>query len=180
MVPLGDNEVTELENPEQFSFICDLYFLTQQALYYGMHAMHERFMNLNRELNRIQTAYQQIQNNPNAPNHDAIKFMFENSMKKYMGMRAALIDPRLLKPTLEFHIASATYLSYLATGGDNLKPFGAIKFPLTECNSQLLGCMPEYIVTNITDAMMITRRFKDSYFQVIFYGRHPKPVKPTV
>mgnify|MGYP001800333054 FL=1 len=37
-----------------------------------------RFMNLNRELNRIQAAYQQIQTNPNAPNHEAIKFMFEN------------------------------------------------------------------------------------------------------
>lgn len=42
LVPLGENDVDELETPEQFGFICDLYFLTQQALYYGAHAMHER------------------------------------------------------------------------------------------------------------------------------------------
>ena len=88
-------------------------------------------------------------------------------MKKYMGMRAALVDPLLLKSSLEFHIASSTYLTYLATGGDNSKPFHAVKFPLTDCNARLLGCMPEFVITNITDAMMITRRFKDSFFQVI-------------
>ena len=88
-------------------------------------------------------------------------------MKKYMGMRAALVDPLLLKSSLEFHIASSTYLTYLATGGDNSKPFHAVKFPLTDCNTRLLGCMPEFVITNITDAMMITRRFKDSFFQVI-------------
>lgn len=82
-------------------------------------------------------------------------------------MRAALIDPELLSPVLKFHVASATYLTYLATGGDNSKPFTPLSFPLSACNSQLLGCMPEFVITSVTDAMTITRRFKDSYFQVI-------------
>ena len=58
------------------------------------------------------------------------------AMKKYMGMRAALVDPLLLKSSLEFHIASSTYLTYLATGGDNSKPFHAVKFPLTDCKDR--------------------------------------------
>lgn len=86
-----------------------------------------------------------------------------------MGMRVALVDPELLKPVLEFHIATATYLTYLATGGDNVKPFSPLTFPLPPANTHLLSYMPEFVVTNITDAMTVTRRFKEIYFRVRYY-----------
>lgn len=37
-------------------------------------------MNLNRELSRIQAAYQQIQNNPGAQGHETIKRLYEKGM----------------------------------------------------------------------------------------------------
>ena len=92
--------------------------------------------------------------------------LYITALKRYMGMRVALIDSELLKPVLKFNIATSTYLTYLATGGDNSKPFSPLTFPLTACNEQLLGCMPEYMITCVTDAMSISRRFKESYFQV--------------
>lgn len=89
------------------------------------------------------------------------------AMKRYMGMRAALIDPGLLKPALEFHVASASYLVYIATGGDTMKAFSTWTFPLEDNNYQLLGCLPEFVVDNIMDVIMITKRFKSTYFQVV-------------
>jgi len=42
LVPLSENDLDQLEFPSDYSFICDLYFLTQQALYLGFHATFER------------------------------------------------------------------------------------------------------------------------------------------
>jgi len=81
-------------------------------------------------------------------------------------MKTALIDPSLLKPVLRFHVASSTFLTHLACGGDNTIPFTKLTLPITNTSTTLLGCMPEYAITNITDAMMVTRRFKDTYLEV--------------
>lgn len=87
-------------------------------------------------------------------------------MKKYLSAKAAMTDPILLKTVLKFHIASSTFLTYLATGGDMFKPFAPLSFPLSDGNTELMACMPEFVVTNIIDVMIIARRFKQSYLQV--------------
>lgn len=92
------------------------------------------------------------------------------AMKKYLAMKAVLTDPVYLKPALKFHIASGTYLTYLAVGGDNKKPFSEMKFPLEPPNSCLLGCMPEFVLTNIIDTMSIARRLKSSVMAVRVRG----------
>ncbi|XP_067950362.1 ubiquitin conjugation factor E4 A-like [Watersipora subatra] len=152
LVQLDENQVNTIEMPSEYNFICDIFFLTHQSLHLGLHSTFERFANLNRDLNRIQTAYQQLQA-AGSPDVEAIKLMFEGAMKRFMCMRVALVDPELLKPVLQFHVATSTYLTHLATGGDNSVPFSSLTFPLKEPNTRLLGCIPEHIITNITDAM---------------------------
>lgn len=44
LVPLEPNDVDAIETPDQYGFVCDIYFLTHQALYLGMHAAFERFV----------------------------------------------------------------------------------------------------------------------------------------
>lgn len=88
-------------------------------------------------------------------------------MKKYLSVKAALTDPFLLKAVLKFHVASASFLTHLATGGDETKPFTQLSFPLGDSNTRMIGCMPEFVITNITSVMIIARRFKQSYMQVL-------------
>lgn len=42
MIPLEKSEIDDLEKPPQYGFITNLYYLTQLALYLGVHSTHEK------------------------------------------------------------------------------------------------------------------------------------------
>ena len=86
-------------------------------------------------------------------------------MSVYLCMKAALTEPRLLEKSFDFMVASATYLTHVATSTnmDHLRP---ISFPLPEQGTQLLKSVPEYVAENAMEFMVFLKRFKDSMYEV--------------
>lgn len=80
-------------------------------------------------------------------------------------MKAALTEPTLLEMSLNFHIATATWLAQVAVTSD-VKSFEPIKFPLPEQVPTALGYVPEFIMGNVTDFTMFLHRFKDQMYEV--------------
>ena len=66
----------------------------------------------------------------------------------------------------KFDIATATYLTQVATHGD-LTQFSEVTFPLPNRCSEKLTCIPEFVAENIIDYMLFLRRFRDSMFETI-------------
>jgi hypothetical protein len=80
-------------------------------------------------------------------------------------MRSALTEPTFLEMTLNFHIATSTWLSLFAVK-DNPQCFSDIKLPLPVQTPKCLACIPEFIMGNITDFTQFLHRFKDQIFEV--------------
>lgn len=86
-------------------------------------------------------------------------------MTIYLSIRAALTEPKLLEMTLNFHIATATWLSLVAVN-DNPQCFADVQLPLPVQAPGCLACIPEFIMGNITDFTQFLHRFKDQVFEV--------------
>jgi ubiquitin conjugation factor E4 A len=97
-------------------------------------------------------------------NHFVFLFLFLG-MTVYLSMRSALTEPTFLEMTLNFHIATSTWLSLFAVK-DNPQCFSDIKLPLPVQTPKCLACIPEFIMGNITDFTQFLHRFKDQIFEV--------------
>ena len=86
-------------------------------------------------------------------------------MSVYLCMKAALTEPRLLEKSFDFMVASATYLTHVATS-TNMEHLRPISFPLPEHGTQLLKSVPEYVAENAMEFMVFLKRFKDSMYEV--------------
>lgn len=86
-------------------------------------------------------------------------------MQIYLCMKAALTEPKLLEMTLNFHLATSTWLIQLARASD-VKAFEEITFPMLEEVPVALGYTPEFIMGNVTDFTMFLHRFKDELYEV--------------
>lgn len=80
-------------------------------------------------------------------------------------MKAALTEPRLLEMTLNFHLATSTWLVQVARDNE-VKKFEPVTFPLPEQVPIALGYTPEFIMGNVTDFAMFLHRFKDELYEV--------------
>lgn len=89
-------------------------------------------------------------------------------MQFYLCMKAGLTEPKLLEMTLNFHLATATWLIQLARDSE-VKGFEPVTFPLPEQVPVALGYTPEFIMGNITDFTMFLHRFKDELYEVAIW-----------
>ena len=80
-------------------------------------------------------------------------------------MKAALTEPRLMEMSLTFHLATATWLTQVATHSD-LTTFHPIRFPLPDEVPDTVCHIPEFIMGNLTDFVLFCHRFKDDMFEV--------------
>ena len=102
--------------------------------------------------------------------HAVVKLMYFfvfciSGMTLFLCMKAALSESQLLEHCFQFHIASATYLTHVATSKD-LSRFAGISFPLSEDAPRALSYVPEFIADNIMDFMLFIRRFADAMYEV--------------
>jgi ubiquitin conjugation factor E4 A len=86
-------------------------------------------------------------------------------MKLFLCIKAALTEPQLLEMSMNFHIATATWLVQVARANE-VTSFEPITFPLPEQVPTALGYVPEFIMGNVTDFTMFLHRFKDDMYEV--------------
>ncbi|XP_053392702.1 ubiquitin conjugation factor E4 A-like [Mercenaria mercenaria] len=165
LIPLEEN--ISLTEEESYSFITECFFLCHQAINQGFHVIHGMFLKLNQKLHRIQRDYQDMRQR--YPNDDVepmrkAKLQMEEGMKLFLCIKAALTEPHMLEMSMNFHIATATWLVQVARVNEVTK-FEPVTFPLPEEVPTALGCMPEFIVSNVTDFTMFLHRFKHEMFE---------------
>ncbi|XP_061168185.1 ubiquitin conjugation factor E4 A-like [Saccostrea echinata] len=165
LVPNEENESICTE--ENYNFITECFFMTHQCIYMSFHTVHEKFLKLNQELHRVQRLYNEVrgQGNDEVEPVRSIKRQMEKGMTLYLCMKAALTEPRLLEMSLNFHLATATWLSEIAINED-CKTFEPVKFPLPKNVPTVLTCVPEFIMGNVTDFTLFLQRFKEDMYEM--------------
>jgi len=166
LVPTDEGEA-DPATADSYTFVCECFFMTHQAIQLGMHVAQEKFVKLNQELHRTQGMYQDLvaQGGQDSEPGLKVKEQMEKGMQMYLCMKAALTETTLLDLTYSFMVSTATYISHCATTQDNTK-LQIVSFPLPQHGTQNLKYMPEFVAENIMNFMVFLKRFQDNMYEM--------------
>ena len=60
MIPTGSDESPAAELDSSYSFVTECFFMAHYTLSIGFRVLHERLVQLNRELHRVQDVYRDV------------------------------------------------------------------------------------------------------------------------
>lgn len=181
LLPVEENE-TRLE-ADKYNFVTECFFMTHKAIDLGFRVCIEKFFRMNRELHRLQGAYQDTLAGGGMAGNGAdvannIMQMLSSQTQQFLCLQNMLREPVTDQLLLQFYEASAIWLSQLASRDagkidvqDAAKGFAPqtvdeLKLPLTNEISSVLKCIPEYIMENIVGYLQFSRHFDSQPLRV--------------
>eukprot|EP00095_Tigriopus_kingsejongensis_P000903 maker-scaffold186_size273091-snap-gene-0.14 protein:Tk00903 transcript:maker-scaffold186_size273091-snap-gene-0.14-mRNA-1 annotation:"ubiquitin conjugation factor e4 a-like" len=174
LVPRAEGENDQNLVDEPINFISNIFFMTHKCLDLGFRVVQEKFVKLNQELNRHQQLYREAQgSNPEAI--APIKTRMDMAMTRYLSIKAVLLEPNSLKHLMNLTSATSSYVVQVAltpqetnaeASPDN-DTFIPLTFPLSNESHipPVLAYMPEFLVENICEHMLLARRFYPYHFE---------------
>jgi len=148
---LGEGE--EREHSPSFNFSTELFFMTHRTLDLGFRTVHEKFVKLNQELNQLQNSYRNAQAAGGGPAAEQVHERMDAAMTKYLTIKASLLEPATLEATSNFLSATAGWLVNLTTKSSS--------------SNSSLSCVPEFLVENLCEHLLLVKRFCTSHFEQI-------------
>lgn len=166
LIKIEEEELLPGERPtQQYKFVTDIFFLTQQCLHIGFHVLLEDFYALNRQLHQLQEAYRDASaSGGGATGNPLIARLheeMEKSMSRFLSTRTALLEPAFIENGLNFHISAASLLNHLLTSPSDNSTLTMPTLPLPEKAPDILAMTPEVIAENAIEFWMFLRRFNE-------------------
>ncbi|XP_058813018.1 ubiquitin conjugation factor E4 A [Topomyia yanbarensis] len=182
LLPVEENE-TRLE-ADKYNFVTECFFMTHKAIDLGYRVCIEKFFRMNRELHRLQSAYQDTMvggalagaGGTDVANN--IMQMLSSQTQQFLCLQNLLREPTTDQLLLQFYEASAIWLAQLASrdakridGLDKTKGYAPqsvdeVNLPLTNEISNVLKCIPEYIMENIVGYLQFSRHYDSQPLRV--------------
>ena len=155
---------------DTFNFITDIFFITHKSMDLGLRVCHEKLVKINQELGRQQEVYREMmQQNVNQEQREAVQKRTDQSMTKYLSLKAALLLPISMSNMMKVISSTGFWLTNLAVSYGDRKYLQEGKpdiFPLVENKIALeLKYVPEHLVGNICEYLLLTKRFQPSLFE---------------
>ena len=155
---------------ESFNFITDIFFITHKSMDLGLRVCHEKLVKINQELGRQQDMYREmIQQNVNAEQREAVQKRTDNLMTRYLSLKAALLLPHSIANMMRVISSTGFWLTNLAVSYGDKKYLAEGKpaiFPLIENKVALeLKYVPEHLVENICEYLLLVKRFQPSLYE---------------
>ncbi|XP_022107418.1 ubiquitin conjugation factor E4 A-like [Acanthaster planci] len=158
-----------------YKFTTEIFFLTQRCLHLGYHSVLERFNRLNRDLHRIQEAYQEMQGlgtrgGRTNPAVERLREQMDIAMALFLSLRTALLEPQLVQHSWNLHLATARLLIQLATTEDRTT-LRMPSYPLPPGDEgaasvpHCLADVPEFLAENLINFLQFLRRFAEQKFE---------------
>ncbi|XP_033641514.1 ubiquitin conjugation factor E4 A-like [Asterias rubens] len=167
LIQLEDDAPGLPTNPP-YKFTTEVFFITQRCLNMGFHSVLEKFNRLNKELHRVQEAYQEMTRLGTAgarnPAIERMREQMDIAMSLFLSLRASLLEPKLIQHSWDLHIATARLLIQLATTDDRTT-LRTPTYPLPDSTPPALAHIPEFLAENLINFMQFLRRFSEKKFQ---------------
>jgi len=162
LVSLAESERDKREVLAVYNFPSQIFFLTQKCLDLGFRPVQEKFLKLNQELGRLQSAYRDASASGGEA-AEMIQSRMEEAMQKYLTYKAALLEPSTMDSQTGLMAATASWLVRI-TGGEGDLPEG--QQPTADHRSPL-SCIPEFIMENLCEHLLLVRRFNPAHFEQV-------------
>lgn len=149
-----------LQSSDSYNFISECFFMTHRAIYLGVHGLIKKFYRLNRNLNREGDLYRQIRESGSTNDMaEVVTKRFESGMRTYLSIKGFLTEPTFLDACIRLYGTTAQYLNHIAMTND-MSALAAVTLPLPKSDpSHYLYYVPEYVMENMTDIILLIWRF---------------------
>ena len=157
---------------KEFNFITEIFFLTQKSLDLGLRVCHEKFVKMNQELGRLQQIYRESAGSPAA---SEIQQRMDVLMTKYLSLKAALLVPSALDNSLLLCASTGSWLTQLVLNPTLDIDVKELTFPIEENSMPSPGLfrIPEFVMENICEQLLLVRRFCPHKFEENPIGNFP-------
>uniref|UniRef100_A0A1L8DTB6 Ubiquitin conjugation factor E4 A n=1 Tax=Nyssomyia neivai TaxID=330878 RepID=A0A1L8DTB6_9DIPT len=164
LLPTPDGETRPLA--DKYNFITECFFMCHKAIDLGYRVCLEKLMRLNRDLDRIQTAFQDQAAGGNVDAANTILQTLIVQTDKFLSIKYLILEPANDALLQQFYEATAIWLTQIAasggtTGSTSFAPqtMQEVKLPLEGTPSPLLRCIPEFMIENVVEHLSFTRNF---------------------
>lgn len=162
-----DNIPPVTGNQVKFKFVSEIFFLAHQCYRLGYRKTFLNYQELMRELQKLSNVYEDARAQGMENMVGNLKDDFENSMRRQIAVKAALLPTQLSELALNFCAASSFWLNQLTLAGADymniLRPreMKAKNLPDDEEVSPPLTVIPEYMLENIGDTIRLMGLFNE-------------------
>ncbi|KAL7019491.1 hypothetical protein ACKWTF_011135 [Chironomus riparius] len=175
LIPFAD-ENEERNAAQKYNFITEIFFMTHKCLDLSYRVCIEKVSRMNREIHRLQQAYQDAARGGGASDvTENIMNMLTKQSQILLCTQNLILEPKNDELLLQFYDASAIWLNQLASKSsivmnDSDKGYAPLKIqefklPLTADSSPYLKYVPELIIENITGYLQFSKHFETSFRQ---------------
>jgi len=164
LVPAAEGE--ERPTLPAYTFSTEIFFLAHRCLDLGFRPVQEKFVKLNQELGRLQGLYREAMAGGGGGAGEEVQGRMEAAMQRYLTYKAALLEPSTLDMHTALVAASCDWLVALVTGARAELPGGQVAEA-----PPALRCVPEFLVENICEHLLLVRRFQPHHFEQAGPGR---------
>lgn len=158
------DESQQRTTADNYSFVTEVFYMTHKAIDLGYRVCTEKFFQMNREVVRVQSAYQDAQAQGSASAQNLLQALM-SVMPKFLCLQKLIIEPFNDQLLLQFYEATALWLAQAAakiTDPQNPEKeinANAIEVPLTTPPPKCLASIPEFIIENIVGYLTFIRHF---------------------
>lgn len=162
--PVEENEIRQTSNT--YNFVTEVFYMTHKAIDLGYRVCIDRFFQMNREIGRLQSAYQDAQAQGSV-SADNIMQVLKSQMPPFLCLQNLIIARENDKLVSHFYEATSKWLVQLAARipdpKDPSKEICAnqITLPLKTTPPKILASIPEYILENMVEYLTFIRHFND-------------------
>ena len=163
LVSLAESDRDKRQVLSVYNFPSEIFFMTHKCLDLGFRTVQEKFIKLNQELGRLQSAYRDASASGGEA-AEMIQSRMEEAMQKYLTYKAALLEPTTLDSQTGLVAATASWLVKITVGAEDEDSLPSGQLPAAD-HSSPLSCLPEFIIENLCEHLLLVRRFNPSHFE---------------
>lgn len=149
-----------------YNFVTEVFFMTHKAIDLGYRVCIERFYQLNREISRLQSGYQDAQAQGSAAAENILQVL-TTQMPQFLCLQNLIIEPANDQLLLQFYDATSMWLTQSAAkipdpnDPENEINAASINLPLSSPPPNILSSIPEFILENIVGYLTFIRHFNN-------------------
>eukprot|EP00092_Neocalanus_flemingeri_P008087 GFUD01008727.1.p1 GENE.GFUD01008727.1~~GFUD01008727.1.p1 ORF type:complete len:1041 (+),score=441.41 GFUD01008727.1:59-3181(+) len=164
LVGVGEAEREKRDTSASYNFPTEIFFMAHKTLDLGFRPVQEKFIKLNQELSRLQSAYRDAAQVGGVA-AEQVQARMEAAMQKYLSLKAALLEPSTMGQQTSLMASTASWLVSLATcSQEPCLPAGQV----SESDSPpVLACVPEFVMENLCEHLLLVKRFNPGHFEQV-------------
>lgn len=168
---IGFDENEQKITAKKYNFVTEIFFMTQKAVDLSYRVCIEKFMRMNREIHRIQSAYQDaMAGGGSAEITENIMNALTKHSQQLLCLQNLILEPKNDELLVQFYETTAIWVNQLALRENfestkDVESFAPqqmreISLPLSNVTSNFLKYVPEMVLENIVGYLQFSKHLE--------------------